>query len=92
MSAEVYDYHPPLPARGDAEAARAPLGDCAICMDAIAPGDAAEGDAKEGLDLARFGGRGRRRAYALAPCHHLFHTACLERWLAIKVCCSFVRL
>ncbi|KAH8111085.1 hypothetical protein DFH11DRAFT_1799176 [Phellopilus nigrolimitatus] len=25
------------------------------------------------------GGSGRRKSYALAPCHHLFHTACLER-------------
>jgi len=27
-----------------------------------------------------------RKSYSLAPCHHLFHTECLERWLAIKVC------
>jgi hypothetical protein len=26
-----------------------------------------------------------RRTYALAPCHHLFHTECLSQWLAIKV-------
>ena len=26
-----------------------------------------------------------RRAYALAPCHHIFHTKCLAQWLAIKV-------
>jgi len=26
-----------------------------------------------------------RRGYALAPCHHLFHTKCLSQWLAIKV-------
>ncbi|KAK1222123.1 hypothetical protein PQX77_015051 [Marasmius sp. AFHP31] len=26
-----------------------------------------------------------RKYYSLAPCHHLFHTECLERWLAIKV-------
>lgn len=26
-----------------------------------------------------------RRTYALAPCHHLFHTECLNHWMAIKV-------
>jgi hypothetical protein len=26
-----------------------------------------------------------RRTYALAPCHHLFHTDCLSQWMAIKV-------
>lgn len=30
-----------------------------------------------------------RRTYALAPCHHLFHTECLSQWLAIKVSSSF---
>lgn len=27
-----------------------------------------------------------RKSYSLAPCSHLFHTECLEKWLAIKVC------
>lgn len=26
-----------------------------------------------------------RRTYALAPCHHMFHTECLSQWMAIKV-------
>jgi hypothetical protein len=30
-------------------------------------------------------GMSRRRSYAVAPCHHLFHTKCLAQWLAIKV-------
>ncbi|KAF4593156.1 hypothetical protein EYR38_008868 [Pleurotus pulmonarius] len=33
------------------------------------------------------GGAKARKSYSLAPCHHLFHTECLEKWLAIKVSC-----
>ncbi|KAF9531755.1 hypothetical protein CPB83DRAFT_84315 [Crepidotus variabilis] len=38
--------------------------------------------------------RGRsnaRRSYSLAPCSHLFHTECLEKWLAIKNICPQCR-
>ncbi|KZV65116.1 hypothetical protein PENSPDRAFT_656060 [Peniophora sp. CONT] len=88
-----YDYHPPLPpASDDAESSSVALGDCAICMDAIARDDTAGPDSKEQPDvLRRFAGRGKRRNYALAPCHHLFHTECLERWLAIKNICPQCR-
>jgi len=34
---------------------------------------------------------GTRKNYCLAPCHHLFHTECLERWLAIKNICPQCR-
>ncbi|KAF9453591.1 hypothetical protein P691DRAFT_658228 [Macrolepiota fuliginosa MF-IS2] len=37
------------------------------------------------------GGSHRRREYSLAPCHHLFHTECLEKWLAIKNICPQCR-
>jgi hypothetical protein len=56
-----YDYHPPLP---DTEGG--PLGDCAICMDAIdRPPEDASG--KPGRRGAR-----TRASYSLAPCAHLF--------------------
>ncbi|KAF8473732.1 hypothetical protein DFH94DRAFT_764142 [Russula ochroleuca] len=75
-----YDYHPPLP---DTEGG--PLGDCAICMDAIdRPPEDASG--KPGRRGAR-----TRASYSLAPCAHLFHTDCLERWLAIKNICPQCR-
>ncbi|KAI9509785.1 hypothetical protein F5148DRAFT_1275103 [Russula earlei] len=75
-----YDYHPPLP---DMEGG--PLGDCAICMDAIdRPPEGTSGKS------TRRGVRARA-SYSLAPCAHLFHTVCLERWLAIKNICPQCR-
>jgi len=75
-----YDYHPPLP---DTEGG--PLGDCAICMDAIdrPPEDASGKSTRRGVRA--------RASYSLAPCAHLFHTECLERWLAIKNICPQCR-
>ncbi|KAK0434656.1 hypothetical protein EV421DRAFT_1839657 [Armillaria borealis] len=32
-----------------------------------------------------------KKNYSLAPCHHLFHTECLEKWLAIKNICPQCR-
>ena len=56
-----YDYHPPLP---DTEGG--PLGDCAICMDAIErpPEDASGKSGRRGVRA--------RASYSLAPCAHLF--------------------
>ncbi|KAI9435319.1 hypothetical protein H4582DRAFT_1971440 [Lactarius indigo] len=77
-----YDYHPPLP---DTEAG--PLGDCAICMDAIE--HPPEDTSASGKPRRR--GAQARASYSLAPCAHLFHTECLERWLAIKNICPQCR-
>jgi hypothetical protein len=56
-----YDYHPPLP---DTEGG--PLGDCAICMDAIdrPPEDVSGKSSRRGVRA--------RASYSLAPCAHLF--------------------
>jgi hypothetical protein len=56
-----YDYHPPLP---DTEAG--PLGDCAICMDAI------ERPPEDMSGKPRRRGAQARASYSLAPCAHLF--------------------
>lgn len=56
-----YDYHPPLP---DTEAG--PLGDCAICMDAI------ERPPEDTSGKPRQRGARVRASYSLAPCAHLF--------------------
>ncbi|TFK52045.1 hypothetical protein OE88DRAFT_1658813 [Heliocybe sulcata] len=98
----TYDYHPPMPLP-DPEAPDQSLGDCSICMDAILvdPSRSRRGrssDGKEAGDLDLGGllnkvsrGAAGRKSYSLAPCHHLFHTECLERWLAIKNICPQCR-
>ncbi|KAI0039213.1 hypothetical protein FA95DRAFT_1567290 [Auriscalpium vulgare] len=91
---KAYDYHPPLPPQSDPEA-RGALGDCAICMDAIVY--ETDGDEKlhsEPGAVSIFGvglPRKSRKNYSLSPCGHLFHTECLERWLAIKNICPQCR-
>ena len=75
---ETYDYHPPMPLP-DPEAPEQSLGDCAICMDAIAVDPALRQHADEKGDAhsiaRRTGGllaQNARKSYSLAPCHHLF--------------------
>jgi len=87
VTADTYDYHPLLP-QPDPEAPEQTLGDCAICMDAIV---AAPEPAATRVKSNLLHGAAVKRAYALAPCHHLFHTHCLERWLAIKNICPQCR-
>ncbi|KAL7422798.1 hypothetical protein Q5752_002094 [Cryptotrichosporon argae] len=89
---ESYNYHPVLPA-GDAEsvAGGGPAGPettCSICMEDVdtRPAPAAEAGASALLGL-----HGGKKAYALAPCHHLFHTKCLAQWLAIKTICPLCK-
>lgn len=97
---ETYDYHPPMPLP-DPESPEQSLGDCAICMDAILVDpssrqhrhDDNEKGEKGALHLggSLFSQANARKSYSLAPCHHLFHTVCLERWLAIKNICPQCR-
>ncbi|KAI0703928.1 hypothetical protein C8Q76DRAFT_752964 [Earliella scabrosa] len=76
----------------------------AIVVDPALRRRSLSGDGKEsaglgmgmGMEMARKGllgkvAAGGRKTYSLAPCHHLFHTACLERWLAIKNICPQCR-
>ena len=83
--ADTYNYHPLLPTSSasddpEAQADQALLVEektCSICMEEV---DTSAGPSSEVLL-----GMNRRRSYAVAPCHHLFHTKCLAQWLAIKV-------
>ncbi|KIM83157.1 hypothetical protein PILCRDRAFT_819938 [Piloderma croceum F 1598] len=43
------------------------------------------------MQMGVVGARAAKKNYSLAPCHHLFHTECLERWLAIKNICPQCR-
>ncbi|KAF8586058.1 hypothetical protein K439DRAFT_1409339 [Ramaria rubella] len=92
INVRVYDYHPLIPTP-DAEAPKQSLGDCAICMEPImvhseSPVGSTKGTSSQLLSSTA---AGLRRVYALAPCHHVFHTQCLEQWLAIKNICPQCR-
>ena len=78
---ETYNYHPLLPPADPENPADTSLETtCSICMEEvnIHPQSGAGG---AGEALLGIGGRG----YAVAPCHHLFHTKCLSQWMAVKV-------
>jgi len=92
---KTYDYHAliPLP---DPEAPDAVhnMGDCSVCLEPIV--------LRHTPDIAVVGGPVDKeasallqsvsaRSYSLAPCHHMFHTACLERWLGVKNICPVCR-
>ncbi|KAF7309806.1 RING-type domain-containing protein [Mycena indigotica] len=103
---KAHDYHPVMPIPdNDVESADLSLGDCAICMDAIYADPSlrrrrtslddkgGSGKARSGgiLNAVHIGGANSRKNYSLAPCHHLFHTECLEKWLSIKNICPQCR-
>ena len=58
---------------------------CSICMEHVETSAAASGLAGEALAGLGLGNLAQRRSYALAPCGHLFHTACLAQWMGVKV-------
>ncbi|KAH7106084.1 hypothetical protein BKA62DRAFT_754466 [Auriculariales sp. MPI-PUGE-AT-0066] len=89
-TADTYDYHPIIP-QPDPEAPEQSLGDCAICMEPIIVPPPDSGAAAVLVKQSILPGATVKRPYALAPCHHLFHTQCLERWMDIKNICPQCR-
>ncbi|KAI6010786.1 hypothetical protein F5J12DRAFT_904922 [Pisolithus orientalis] len=82
-TAQMYDYHPPMPSNmHDPEAPGQLLGDCSICMEVIHVEDSKQLQQVTGGLLQKVG---VKKSYSVAPCHHIFHMECLERWLALKV-------
>ena len=75
--AESYNYHPLMPPIDPENPSSDTEKVCSICMEEV--------DTRPGPSGEVLLGMNPRRAYALAPCHHLFHTKCLSQWLAIKV-------
>lgn len=65
--------------------------DCAICMQDIevpvlpAP-TSAGGSVTDGATSIL-----SRRAYMVTPCRHIFHTACLESWMRLRLQCPICR-
>lgn len=97
-----YDYYRPIPQqalrRGGAETggsavgqAGQPVGPGGEGEDAIEMTDIEGGELPEcvicynGIDVAGPG------EYMVSPCDHLFHRACLERWMDIKLECPVCR-
>jgi hypothetical protein len=81
---DAYNYHQLIP-MPDPENPSQPqdFGTCSICMEEVVvhPPALSAAATPEGALV----GLNARRAYALAPCHHLFHTDCLSQWMAVKV-------
>ncbi|KAI6149333.1 hypothetical protein BKA82DRAFT_4127988 [Pisolithus tinctorius] len=88
-TAQIYDYHPPMLSNmHDPEAPDQPLDDCSVCMEVIHVKDSKQLQQVTGRLLQKVG---IKKGYSVAPCHHIFHMECLEKWLALKNICPQCR-
>ncbi|KAJ5852560.1 uncharacterized protein N7529_011945 [Penicillium soppii] len=66
--------------------------DCVICMQDIevpvlpAPSASGGSSVTDGASSIL-----SRRLYMVTPCHHIFHTACLESWMRLRLQCPICR-
>ena len=89
-----YDYHRALPKPGPAQGPSPGAGGAASGAVAMPPaGDVETGDAgvecvicMNAVDVA-----GDARARMVTPCHHVFHSGCLTRWMDVKQECPTCR-
>ncbi|KAI8645850.1 hypothetical protein BD408DRAFT_43760 [Parasitella parasitica] len=83
---QTYNYHPII-AVDDEETTENPDSkaqqpkDCAICMLPIDTNS----HGHSSLNVLS------RTNYMMTPCHHMFHTECLEKWMRIKLECPVCR-
>jgi len=107
VKGKTYDYHPPmpLPDSESPEQSLGDCAICmdAIVLDNSSRHRSKSTDERKDHGIVIAGGgllnavqmgvgaSAARKNYSLAPCHHLFHTDCLERWLAIKNICPQCR-
>ncbi|WWC92049.1 uncharacterized protein L201_007003 [Kwoniella dendrophila CBS 6074] len=97
---ESYNYHPILPSpTSDPEAAAAtfPLllseGEktCSICMEEVDLSQSSYDNHHHSTSTGLSVVGNKRKNYALAPCGHLFHTNCLNQWMAVKTICPLCK-
>jgi transmembrane E3 ubiquitin-protein ligase len=73
----------------DEESGGGVVGDCVICMERVYTSAGAQHRHRErGAEEHESDAEQR---YAIAPCEHLFHAACLEKWMERKMECPTCR-
>jgi transmembrane E3 ubiquitin-protein ligase len=82
----------------DLESGNATMGDCVICMSPVVAPDDFVGNGAEHVNVNEGGNHDHDSdaeesdgRYAIAPCDHLFHARCLERWMERKMECPTCR-
>ena len=100
-----YDYHPILTPEDLEKSATLSQanGLCSICFCPVFENSNSveSGDKSDGIDTSSTRSLSINTAqqhlscvkasYMVTPCHHIFHTLCLERWMEVKFECPVCR-
>ncbi|KAI9827752.1 MAG: hypothetical protein M1832_004241 [Thelocarpon impressellum] len=65
--------------------------DCAICTEHVEVPIVPSGGDGQNLGGTGLAGNRLRRSYMVTPCHHLYHSHCLEGWLRYRLQCPVCR-